>query len=240
MKRAIVAILSLMFSTMAYANSMSSTIGTSSLYIYRGINYYSQGQSYASQGRPIVTGGIDYSHEYLGLSAYVTPEDSFNFTSGILEPDTDVISTLSLSKSKGDVSYGVNTNYYGFMKNPSNNMFEYAANLTYKRLRLDTSFINNFVGLQTGYFYSQASFKPTINDNANLIFHVGYIGFTEPAKIDTHNYIDYKVGVGVVYDGFSYELSYSNTVARRSVFTDSISTQDSAIIVSMSRSLGVF
>lgn len=204
-----------MIGSAAHADSLTSTVTGANNYIYRGMSYSSQGNQ-SGQGSPVLQGSLDYMRDDgLAASVFTGNSDTLNFDKGVFERDTELDVFLMYAKPLGDVTLGVGLNWYTYSTNDSNNFRDTNLNISYKALRLDHNFTDNFSGTGIAFTYTKLQFKPMLTDKVYFVSHLGYCEFADGKAVSTNAYPDYRLGVGHIADGFTKEVSYTNTIGHK-------------------------
>jgi uncharacterized protein (TIGR02001 family) len=238
MKKVLLALLlAFSFTGVAKAGELSGTVSFASNYIYRGMSYYSQGTTYQAQGSPVIQGTLDWYHKGFGLTYFTSPVDTYDFQNGVVEKDIENDLFAYYVHTWGDFSAGLGVNYFAQMKNGSNDALEYNVNLTYKALRIDSSYTEVYFGADTNQSYTRAQFTPQLNSSEsktslNLVTQLGYVYYNDVMEAGSSNSYDYKAGLSYSVDSWKTEIAYSNTIDRSNPYTgDDIDTDASVTIV---------
>ena len=247
MKKTLLALLLVFgFNSTANASELSGSVIFASNYIYRGMSYNSQGTTYQSQGSPVIQGTLDYFHNGFGLTYFTGPADTFDTVNFVVEKDVESDWFSYYTKTIGNVNIGVGVNYYGLLKNNSNDTIEYNANVSYKALRLDESYSEVYSGADTNYSYTTLKFTPQLNSadskaSLNLVSKLGYVYFREPLQAGTSNYYDYQAGLSYSVDGWRTEIAYTNTLERSNPYTKTKTkiTTDGTVTIVVSKTFSI-
>ena len=238
MKKTVLALLlAFGFSGVTDANELSGTVSFASNYIYRGMSYNSQGATYQAQGSPVIQGSLGWFHNGFGLSYFTGPADTFDTVNFVVEKDVESDWFSYYTHTWNDVTAGLGVNYYGLLKNASNDTVEYNVNLAYKALRIDESYSEVYSGADTNYSYTTLKFTPQLNSKEsatalNLVSKLGYTYFRVPVNGGSSNYYDYQLGLSYSVDGWSTEIAYTNTIDRTNPWTNAeIKTDGTATVV---------
>ncbi len=139
------------------------------------------------------------------------------------------------------MDFTISINYYGYIKNTSNNEVEYATSVAYKSLKYDLSYVNDYSGSGTSSTYNKITIKPYIvPDKLYVNTHLGYAYYSQNIKVMESNYFDYIIGIGYNVDQFTVDLYYSNTFDRKLLYTNTIAKKDASITVSVSKTFNLF
>lgn len=233
----------LLTSTASQAESLSATVYGASNYIYRGVSFSSNNQPYASQGQPVLQGSLDYlGDQGLSASLFTGNVDSFNKDTLSFEKDQEVDVFLSYIKPwSEDLVTSVGVNRFQFLKNSTSSMNEVAASVSYKIVKLDVSHSPNYSNIDSSLTYSKISSKIPLTNNFLALAHVGYSAFSQGPLVDSDlNYLDYRLGVGIVDKDFSLEISYTNTLNRKDAFSRQVENKDQAMSINFSKTFGIF
>jgi uncharacterized protein (TIGR02001 family) len=219
------------------ADTLSSTAYFSSNYIYRGLSFSNQGNEYSSAGSPVLQASIDYlSDSGLGYSLFTGNVDSLNTDTFAMEKDQEVDSFLSYTKTLNETITGsLSINYYSLMRNSSASTLEYSGYISMGTLRFDTSYSPKYSGVDLALWYSKLSKRLYVSETSYFLAHIGSVVYSDNQLVQSSNYQDYRLGVGFTIEGIATEIAYTNTMNRRLFATDTVSTKDAAVTITVSK-----
>jgi uncharacterized protein (TIGR02001 family) len=184
---------------------------------------------------------LDLSHGGYQMVLLAGPVDTINKRTFTVEEDWELDAFVGYTVPVGDAAaLRVGFNTFTFFRNPSNNFLEFAGKLSYGDMALNLSYTNKISLFETSLAYVQGVFNPRLTDNIMLTSSLGYVHFAKPEAIGNTDYLDYKVGVATIYEGWYAELFYTNTLLRRDVVTGDLYNKDNALTFMVAKSFTVF
>lgn len=236
MKKVLVAVAIMIATTSAHAQ-LSSNVGVTSDYRFRGISQTQQGMA--------LQGGIDYSNKsgfYVGNWNSTVSNLVYTDSTGL---EMDVYAGLKTEIAKG-LKLDVGT--YNYIYSQAGNKFNSSSNTNEVYIGLERGpvavkysyAVSDYFGLanSSGTQYLQADLNVPLSKTVTVNAHVGH---TLTANYSNRDYTDVKVGATVNVQGFSVGAHYYtnmnkgsqvnalNTVGGRQLY-------DNAVVLSVARS----
>ncbi|BAN69947.1 TorF family putative porin [endosymbiont of unidentified scaly snail isolate Monju] len=183
----------------------SANVAITSDYMFRGVSQNDNDMA--------IQGGFDYSHEsgiYVGVWGSNVDDAVFNGSS--MELDT----YIGWSGDLGPVSLDVGAlryNYPGQATGPSADTNEYHVGVSKDFGVASASFTVNyspdFFNLGSERYYDLGLEVPA--GMVTIAAHYGKTSISEKTGITKQDYADWSLGVSTEYEGFGFDLTYSDT-----------------------------
>lgn len=228
----------LMFTSVAQAAELSTTVYMNTNYIYKGLSFTNAGAlDRVSAGGPALQGSLDLTHEWFGWTLFTGNVNSFDAQTLAAEQDVEVDSILYVVVPLGPTTMQLKFNNFNYLNNPVNNTLDVAAHVTYQDWKLNLS-ATRMPGWDTNLGYAQVAYTPVLSENIMLTSHIGYSA-TDNTGWGYSNYADYKVGAAYMIDGWYTELYYTNTLGRVNYATGRAIDTDAALTLTVAKTFDI-
>ena len=227
MKKSLAVLALLMCTTPAYAE-VSSTVTLVSDFVWRGVTQ--------DGNKAAVQGSFDYAHD-LGFSGGVWVSTSSHAANGGFGTEVDVYANYSHAfNDMFGVSVGIVE--YAFTQAPNANTAEINLGFNVSIVNFSLNYTDDYFACDTSstYFNVNSGYEVWPAEKLSVNASVGMTMFDDEDNAGMKDYIDYKIGISKEVEGFTTDLSYSDT--NRVAWDGATETdlRDQAFIFSVSKS----